>query len=134
MFLSPLHAQDQYGYDSRMLQAIRRAHRFGQEKMVHIYRFVALKTIDVNILENRERSLPEPLWENTEAPIQLSTTHHIEQKTELAELVKVGGKMALAPRTWVAKHKVDVAPERFSADVQLSNAYEELNEEDSIDE
>jgi hypothetical protein len=134
MFLSPLHAQHQYGYESKMLQAIRRVHRFGQEKVVHIYRFVALKTIDVNIIENRERSLLGPIWENPDIPARLSTIHRIEEKMELSKLVRVGEKMALAPRTWVEKHMVDVAAGGFAADVLLSNAYEELDEENAIDE
>ncbi|KAI9883353.1 MAG: hypothetical protein M1823_004887 [Watsoniomyces obsoletus] len=36
-----------------MTQAIGRARRFGQNKLVHIYQFVSLKTIDVDILEER---------------------------------------------------------------------------------
>ncbi len=36
-----------------MTQAIGRARRFGQRKLVHIYHFVSLKTIDVDILEER---------------------------------------------------------------------------------
>jgi hypothetical protein len=32
--------KDQQQYDATMLQAIRRAHRFGQTKKVHVYRFV----------------------------------------------------------------------------------------------
>lgn len=134
MFLSPLHAQDQYGYESKMLQAIRRAHRFGQEKVVQIYRFVALKTVDVNILENRERSLAGPIWEDPDAPARLNEMSRIEQENELSELVKVGDKMALAPRTWVDKHTVDVVARNFAADVRLSSAYEELDEEDAVDE
>jgi hypothetical protein len=134
IFLSPLHAQDQYGYESKMLQAIRRAHRFGQKKIVHIYRCVALQTIDVNIIENRERSLSGPIWENLDVPVRLSAVHHIEQKTELSKLVNVGKQMALAPRTWVEKHKTDIATKDFAADVQLSSCYEELDQEDAVDE
>jgi SNF2 family DNA or RNA helicase len=40
IFFSPLLVKDQEQYDATMLQAIRRAHRFGQTKKVHIYRFV----------------------------------------------------------------------------------------------
>ena len=36
-----------------MKQAIGRARRHGQEKVVHIYEFVTSKTVDVDILEQR---------------------------------------------------------------------------------
>ena len=38
-----------------MTQCIGRAKRYGQRKTVHIYRFVALRTIDVDILQEREQ-------------------------------------------------------------------------------
>ena len=38
-----------------MTQCIGRAKRYGQQKTVHIYRFAALKTIDVDILQEREQ-------------------------------------------------------------------------------
>lgn len=37
-----------------MTQSIGRAKRFGQQKTVHVYRFLALRTIDVDILQERE--------------------------------------------------------------------------------
>ena len=37
-----------------MTQSIGRAKRYGQQKTVHIYRFVALRTADVDILQERE--------------------------------------------------------------------------------
>ncbi|KAI9675585.1 MAG: hypothetical protein M1817_000951 [Caeruleum heppii] len=53
IFLSPLLTDQQLKYDSAMTQAIGRARRYCQKKTVHIYRFVSLKTIDVDILEMR---------------------------------------------------------------------------------
>lgn len=38
-----------------MAQAIGRAWRYGQQKHVHIYHFLALKTIEVNIFEHRRQ-------------------------------------------------------------------------------
>lgn len=38
-----------------MAQAIGRARRYGQQKHVHIHHFLALKTIEVNIFEQRRR-------------------------------------------------------------------------------
>lgn len=38
-----------------MTQAIGRARRWGQEKLVHVYHFVTTKTIDVDIIEQRNQ-------------------------------------------------------------------------------
>jgi len=54
IFVSPLLAKDQSTYDASYKQAIGRAKRYGQKKLVHIYNFLALHTIDVEIYEERE--------------------------------------------------------------------------------
>ena len=53
IFASPIIAQSQDEYDALDEQCIGRARRFGQMKMVYVYRFLALKTIDVDIIQNR---------------------------------------------------------------------------------
>jgi hypothetical protein len=53
IFLSPLLTETQYHYDASTIQAIGRARRYGQKKVVHIHRFLALKTIDVDITQER---------------------------------------------------------------------------------
>lgn len=55
IFVSPLLTKSQQTYDASMTQSIGRAKRFGQRKTVHVYRFLALRTIDVDILQERER-------------------------------------------------------------------------------
>ncbi|KAF4552513.1 SNF2 family N-terminal domain-containing protein 7 [Elsinoe fawcettii] len=55
LFLSPLLMDSQYEYDAAMAQAIGRVRRPGQTRDIHVYRFVALDTIDVDIIEHRER-------------------------------------------------------------------------------
>jgi hypothetical protein len=56
IFLSPLLRDQMYAYNADMAQAIGRARRERQpERKVHVYRIVALDTIDVDILENCER-------------------------------------------------------------------------------
>ncbi|KEQ72090.1 hypothetical protein M436DRAFT_10011, partial [Aureobasidium namibiae CBS 147.97] len=51
IFFSPLLKRSQYDYDAQMAQAIGRVRRPGQKYEVHVYRFVSLDTIDVDILE-----------------------------------------------------------------------------------
>lgn len=135
MFLSPPHMENQYKYESTMLQAIRRCHRFGQKETVHVYRYVALRTVDVNIIENRERSLIEPLWEDAEAQI---VQQKPGQKQEVSKIVRVekGRKkgLALAPLSWIEQHAGEIAEGDFAADIELSMAYEEVGDDDAFDE
>lgn len=53
IFYAPLVARSQYDYESGMAQAIGRCRRYGQQKHVHIYHLLTLKTIEVNIFEQR---------------------------------------------------------------------------------
>ncbi|KMP00941.1 hypothetical protein CIRG_01081 [Coccidioides immitis RMSCC 2394] len=55
VFFHPLIARSQYDYESGMSQAMGRSRRYGQQKHVHIYHFLALKTVEVNIFERRRR-------------------------------------------------------------------------------
>ncbi|GAB7347637.1 hypothetical protein MBLNU459_g4506t1 [Dothideomycetes sp. NU459] len=55
IFFSPLLVDSQYQYESQMSQAIGRVRRHGQTKEIFVHRLVALDTIDVDILEHRER-------------------------------------------------------------------------------
>lgn len=54
IFASPLLTKTQQSYNASMTQCIGRAKRYGQQKTVHVYRFFALRTIDVDILQERE--------------------------------------------------------------------------------
>ena len=54
IFASPLLTNTQQSYDALMTQSIGRAKRYGQQNTVHVYRFVALRTADVDILQERE--------------------------------------------------------------------------------
>ncbi|KAI0317160.1 hypothetical protein OF83DRAFT_1059143 [Amylostereum chailletii] len=55
VFLSPLLAQSQEIYNACETQAIGRLRRFGQKKLVHIWRFLTTDTIDVEIYEQRKK-------------------------------------------------------------------------------
>ena len=53
VFVAPLHATSGYDYNASETQCLGRASRKGQKKDVLLYRFLALNTIDVDILEAR---------------------------------------------------------------------------------
>ncbi|MCJ1285663.1 hypothetical protein MMC26_005004 [Xylographa opegraphella] len=54
MFISPLHEESQHAFNQSYEQAIGRARRFGQSaNVIKVYYFLATKTIDVNIYEDR---------------------------------------------------------------------------------
>ncbi|EFE36108.1 SNF2 family helicase, putative [Trichophyton benhamiae CBS 112371] len=55
IFFGPLVSRSQYDYDSGMAQAIGRSRRYGQLKHVHIYHVLALRTVEVNIFEQRRK-------------------------------------------------------------------------------
>lgn len=112
IFLSPLLAPTQDSYVAAMTQAIGRARRRGQEKTVHIYHFVALKTIDVDILEQRDRR-NSPLCEDAPTPKKTSHQPNRQSKKESEELALErtkmirgeNGKMALVPMSWLSNPK-----------------------------
>jgi SNF2 family DNA or RNA helicase len=53
IFVHPLLASNQQEYDSHETQAIGRIRRFGQNKTVHVWRFLARETIDTKIFDER---------------------------------------------------------------------------------
>ena len=55
IFLAPFVTNTQHEYDSVMKQAIGRALRPGQTRDVHVYYFMHLNTIEVNILQDRNK-------------------------------------------------------------------------------
>lgn len=54
IFLGTLWTDDQHTYHQSLTQCIGRAKRFGQKKTVHVYKLLALHTVDVDVLEWRE--------------------------------------------------------------------------------
>jgi hypothetical protein len=55
IFVSAYFAPTQSKYEATMTQAVGRAHRFGQDKEVHVYHFLMAKTLEVNIIQDREK-------------------------------------------------------------------------------
>lgn len=56
VFLSPLLAPSQEIYEACETQAVGRLRRYGQTKLVKIYRFISMNTIDVQIYEDRSHT------------------------------------------------------------------------------
>lgn len=111
IFLSPLLRATQYEYDSTLAQAIGRVRRHGQTKEIHVYRILALNTIDVDILEHRERRtdvlteqggptiLPPPVAKR----LNMRTQSGDEPQPERTQLVKENGRFSLRPQSWLVK-------------------------------
>lgn len=111
IFLSPLLKDSQYGYESTMAQAIGRARRHGQQKDIHVYRFIALDTIDVDILEHRERRT-DALVEQDAADIKppaaaKKLNQNAQPKAERCQLVREDGVFSLRPQSWLVRCGAD---------------------------
>lgn len=145
IFLSPLLRDSQYGYEATMAQAVGRVRRHGQKRGIHIYRLVALDSIDVDILEHRER--------RTEALVEMGALGvrqpegmkrlvvDGEVKVERVQLVREQGRFSLRPQSWLVKCGADeeagervkgrsrvLGCEDFSSLVKFSRAYGEDDE------
>ncbi|KAI5363862.1 putative helicase, P-loop containing nucleoside triphosphate hydrolase [Septoria linicola] len=111
IFMSPLLRESQYGYESTMAQALGRVRRFGQSRPIHVYRVVAIDTIDVDILEHRERrvdALIEQDGTHIEAPPAAAKSNiRDEPRAERMRLVREDGKFSLRPKSWLAAGCVD---------------------------
>lgn len=109
IFLSPLLKDSQYGYDSTMAQTIGRARRHGQKKEIHIYRIAALDTIDVDVLEQRERrkdALVEQGAPKVPRPAALAKRAQSSERTQIVEYPKTG-QISLTPRSWLIDYDAD---------------------------
>ncbi|KAJ4383483.1 hypothetical protein N0V86_001532 [Didymella sp. IMI 355093] len=131
IFVSPLLIESQYKYDSAMTQTIARSRRYGQEKKVCIYHFVALRTIDVDILEHRHK--------RTNGITAAKSTVHMPSKSlatrEKTKLVKnKHGSMALVPISWLVDVNVRRGlgvweePENFTSLINFSETFEDSEE------
>lgn len=54
MFVSPLLCESAHEFHESRTQCIGRARRYGQTKTVHVYDFLALNTVDVDITEDQQ--------------------------------------------------------------------------------
>ncbi|GIZ48322.1 hypothetical protein CKM354_001138800 [Cercospora kikuchii] len=112
IFLSPLLQRTQYKYDSTMAQAIGRVRRFSQERPIHVYRIVALDTIDVDVLEHREHridALVEQGQKKIKPPTKLKALDTpSRKKPERTQLVREDGHFSLRPQSWLIDCEADI--------------------------
>ena len=147
VFLSPLLAKTQFDYESNMKQAIRRARRYGQEKAVHVYRFVsacatgkrsfmltpsqvALHTIDVDIMEQRECLLTEPLTtrDHPNRKSQVEPSPERKPKPEKSRLVRTTkGKFVLKPLSTLDDE--DLSDATYGSQFPMTDVDEDWNYE-----
>lgn len=102
-----------------------------------------MDTIDVYILQNRERTLVKPLWEKKveldEKPDIFDYAMSTEQpqgvlKGEESKLVKYGDRFVLAHVDWIKKRRgdIDVAKD-YSSKVEKTSFYEHFDDQFEIE-
>ncbi|KAF2759990.1 hypothetical protein EJ05DRAFT_475012 [Pseudovirgaria hyperparasitica] len=107
IFIAPLLSRTQEHYNQAMEQAIGRARRYGQKKEVQIYRFVALGTIEADILQLRERRNCALRQRPDEEEVEAITVQANDGKKEPTLFVRSEqGEIALVPASW-ANRKED---------------------------
>lgn len=97
---------------------------------------VALNTVDVDVLQCRERKLDEPLWEKPTGMESLLRTSKITKKLleGSSRLVKVDDRLVLAPKAWLKQHHPELLDSNaWSGHVKLSSAYEAFDDDFSAD-
>ena len=107
VFLSPLLSDTQYAYEATLAQSVARVRRHGQRKPIHVHRIVALDTIDVDILEHRERRV-DALVERGAAVTRPSPLRPgVDPPAERTQLVRECGVFSLRPRSWLVGTDTD---------------------------
>jgi hypothetical protein len=86
----------QENYDAAMTQAVGRARRWGQEKVVHVYHFLTVNTIDVDYYEARNnvtitRKANDPSQGNGE-DLETRTDWETKLGTHFARLMRFDGE------------------------------------------
>ncbi|CAA9957087.1 DNA repair protein rad8 [Pyrenophora teres f. maculata] len=134
IFVSPLYTEKQYKYESSMAQAIARSRRHGQDKRVYIYHVVALRTIDVDILEQRHKRCEAMISAQSQSNRMWPSPCKKKEKTRLVRNRQ--GEMMLLPCSWLEDGQnrdlvdVDVSPERFTSPIKLSGAFDQEEDDE----
>ncbi|KAF2688013.1 hypothetical protein K458DRAFT_294513 [Lentithecium fluviatile CBS 122367] len=136
IFVSPLLAKSQSGYESAMAQAIARSRRYRQEKNVYIYHFAALRTIDVDILEHRHKHLDAIYGPGSALRMPLKCER--KERTKMVRNRK--GVVALVPYSWLANEEsrkdidVDEELESFTSLLTFSETFKTDGDDDDDDD
>ncbi|KAK3672165.1 hypothetical protein LTR78_007918 [Recurvomyces mirabilis] len=110
ILLSPLLRDSQYGYDSTKAQTIGRVRRHGQTKAINAYTIFAPHTIDVDILEHREkRTNAIAEWNAAEItpPAAAQSLNMDPTELERTQLVIENGRYSLRPQSWLVRCGAD---------------------------
>jgi hypothetical protein len=90
-----------------MKQALGRAVRYGQDKTIHIYKFAALHTVDVDILQQRDRRAVPLVHREMEQPMEVDGEQESESEREHTRVVKLrDGTFDLMPLSWLERKSV----------------------------
>jgi hypothetical protein len=115
-----------------MEQAIGRVRRYGQEKDVHVHHFVALNTVDVDILERHYRR-SDVLLESVPSPMNVDGD--AMEHTKLAHNRR--GDLMLVPKSQLANSgkasnlHIDLKNTgHYRSLAKFSNDYENLEEDE----
>lgn len=109
----------QYEYDAAMEQAIARSRRYGQGKVVYIYHFAALRTVDVDVLEHRHKrtnGITDEDW-NIQMPESL------EKRVKTKMVTDISGSKGLLPVTWL---EGPTSKKSFTSLIKLSESFTSL--------
>ncbi|KAI5204620.1 hypothetical protein E4T38_04669 [Aureobasidium subglaciale] len=136
IFFSPLPALTQYEYESQMAQGIGRVRRPGQNKSIHVYRIIALDTIDVDVLEQRERGT-RVLYDqqDTDASEMQVVGRDFEgavggelQKPDKMQLIRdKDGRIKLVPRTMLLHRAIEDGEDHIYEGGNRILGYEKFN-------
>ncbi|OJD37011.1 c-5 cytosine-specific dna [Diplodia corticola] len=133
IFLSPLLTSTSQKYHAAMVQSVGRARRYGQQRPVYVYRFMAPHSIDVDILEQRERRSTALTKEAQKMAAPLERGKAQYEAVRVVEDASLG--MMVVPKSWVQdigkaqQHGLLLGAssgdevERFNSLSKLSEAY-----------
>ncbi|KAL1629414.1 hypothetical protein SLS54_001163 [Diplodia seriata] len=133
IFLSPLLTSTSQKYQAAMVQSVGRARRYGQQRPVHVYRFIAPHTIDVDIVEQRELRSTALRQESQEMAAPFEPGKADYEGVRVVEDA-LGGTMVV-PKSWIEdirkahQHGVLLSAgggeevERFNSLSKFSDAY-----------
>lgn len=117
-----------------MEQAIARSRRYGQQKVVHIYHFAALRTVDVDIIEQRHKR--RYAITEMDKPMRLpgSDWSSLPESGKTKLVCNDRDEKALVPAVWLEEPIMREAlgvghvPESYTSLINFSESFEDEEE------